>query len=193
MTIPSMSPTPTSTVTGPPQWQGHLPLRLLARLESEPLVGAAFRAHCDALRKAMAPRTLEFVALGVSSELGCLYSWHGHCQIARRCGLSEADIAGIAAGAGAFTGFDAIVLTAVGEQLRAGHLTSETKRALGEHELSVTLAVGTYRMVAELMHGIGPEPAIPDIRGLETPGRARATHAALVCNGMAGAGERKAA
>jgi hypothetical protein len=167
------------TSTDPQEWRGKRPQRFLDELAPEPIIGAAFLGNCDAVRVAMEARTLELLALRVSAELECLYSWRGHCRIALDRILSYAEIAGVASGPTAFSGHDADVLWAVDAILDHGYLTSSARSALGDAALSITIATGTYRTVAGLMYDIQPEPDLSEIVGLETPGRARETYATL--------------
>lgn len=166
---------PNRTLTDDPsEWDGERPWRLFEELAEEPGIAAAFYGQCDALRAAMDFRTLELVALRASAVLACPYSWHGHCRIALRGEMPYADIAAVAVGPRAFTGFDAAVLTAVDELLAAGRLSTKTRAALGMAARSVTVATANYQLVTWVMDGIAPEP-LPHVAGLETPADAQAT------------------
>lgn len=160
-------------------WKGERPRVFFETIASEPVIGAALCGLCDALLAAMEPRLREFVALRVSAELDCAYAWHGHARISCDAILSTAEIAAIAAGPAAFGGDDAAVLRAVDELLHLGALREETRTALGDAALAVKIATGTYRTIAWIVAGTEPEPGIAAIPGLESPDRARGTHAAL--------------
>lgn len=168
-----------TTDDDPVEWAGARPCLLVERLPPELVIGAAFDGHCEALRGAMTPRTLEQVALRVSAVLACPYAWSGHVRIALRDVLSYEEIAGVAYGPEAFAGLDAAVLTAVDELLFEGQLTSATTALLGEHERSVTLATGAYQVVTWVMRDVDPEPEVLQVAGLESPERARATYVRL--------------
>lgn len=165
--------------TDPPEWHGKRPEGFFARLAGVPILSAGVCGLCDAVRTALPPRLLELVALFVSAELECEYAFHGHTRIALDGGLlSYAEIAAAAVGPTAFHGPDAVLLGAVGELLSDDRLTRATRFALGD-DTGVIVATGAYRLVASLMGATEPEPGVPPVPGLETPARARDTHAAL--------------
>lgn len=159
-------------------WHGKRPHVFFETIASEPVIGDGLCGLCDALLATMAPRRRELVALRVSAELECTYAWHGHVRISLDAVLSRAEIAGVAAGPAAFCGNDAVLLQAVDELLREDRMRRGTRAALGEDALAVKIAAGTYRTIAWVMAGIGPEPGLDEVRGLETPARARETYAA---------------
>jgi hypothetical protein len=161
------------------EWKGERPRVFFDTIASQPVIGDGLCALCDALLEGMPTRLRELVALRVSAELDSAYAWHGHVRISCGAVLSRAEIAAVAAGPAAFGGRDAVVLQAVDELLHRGVLRRATRSALGDDELAVKIATGTYRTIASVMAGIDPEPGIPSVAGLESPDRARWTHAAL--------------
>ncbi len=163
------------------EWKGERPRAFFDTIASQPVIGDGLCALCDALLEGMPARLRELVALRVSAELDSAYAWHGHVRISCGAVLSRAEIAAVAAGPAAFGGHDAAVLHAVDELLHRGGLRRATRSALGADELAVKIATGTYRTVTSIMAGIEPEPGIPAVAGLESPDRARWTHAAITC------------
>lgn len=159
-----------------PLWKGRPPRALLHRLKTERVIAAGIRTLGDALRAAIPDRTLELVALRVSSLLVNSYIWNAHTYIALNCLLTFDEIAAVAAGEAAFTGRDATILRAVDELVRSARLSHDTRLALGSQVLSVIVAAGFYRFVATIMQDVPPEPGVPVIPGLEDPEQAAKTY-----------------
>jgi hypothetical protein len=159
-----------------PAWKARPPRKLLHRLRTERTIAAGIRTLGDALRVATPDRTLELVALRVSVLLVNSYIWNGHTYIALDDVLTFEEIAGVAAGASAFAGSDAVILRAVEELVRGARLSDETRLGLGSHLISVIVAAGFYRLVGTIMQDVSPEPAVPVIPGLEGPEQAARTY-----------------
>lgn len=153
-----------------PQWKGQVPEALFARLGAEPVVGDAFCALGDALLTTANGRMLEFVALRCSALRDCRYVWRGHCRIALRRSddpLSADEIARIAVGPAAFTGPDVFVLQAIDELLANRRLSAQTRSAIGDRALILTIASLFYDAIATIMQDAEPDAA--PTNGLETP------------------------
>lgn len=158
-----------------PGWQGHSPELLFAALKPQPVIKDTVLALCKALAASMRPRLLELVALRTAAVLDSPYVWSGHVFIAAGGVLRRSEIAAAAVGAVAFADRSATVLRAVDELLADHRLATVTRALLGADALGVTVATGAYGLLAGVMAGVGPEPGIPRIAGLESPAAARDT------------------
>jgi alkylhydroperoxidase family enzyme len=149
---------------------GEVPEALFRRLDREPGVGNALLELGAALRERIDARTFELVALRCAAVRESLYEWRGHCRIALArtdARLAEADIARVAIGPGAFEGRDTAVLTAVDELLAGRRVGADTRLAIGDLELVLTIAVHFYDTIATITAGTPPDAvAVP---GLATP------------------------
>jgi alkylhydroperoxidase family enzyme len=98
-------------------------------------------------------RLRELAVLRLAHVRRSVFFWGEHVRVATAGGLSEEDIAGIAAGNDGFDGVDRLVLEATDELLangRAGATTWERLvEVLGTHQaMELIFVVGTYAMLA---------------------------------------------
>jgi hypothetical protein len=148
-------------------------------LAAHPVVGDALCGLGDALLEDLADRPRELVALRVSAVLDSVYVWTGHTHLALDSVLSRSEIAAVACGPAALAGRDTAVLRAVDELLADDRLARLTYFTLGSEAFGVIVATGFYRTLAAVARDLDPRPDIRPIAGLETPARARETHAGL--------------
>jgi alkylhydroperoxidase family enzyme len=98
-------------------------------------------------------RLRELAVLRLAHERRSVFFWGEHVRVATAGGLSEEDIAGLAAGNDGFDGVDRLVLEATDELLADGHAKPETWQrlveVLGTHQaMELIFVVGTYAMLA---------------------------------------------
>ena len=98
-------------------------------------------------------RLRELAVLRLAHARRSVFFWGEHVRVAKAGGLSEEDIAGIAAGNNGFDGVDRLVLETTDELLAAGRAQPETWRrlveVLGTHQaMELIFVVGTYAMLA---------------------------------------------
>ena len=98
-------------------------------------------------------RLRELAVLRLAHARRSVFFWGEHVRVATAGGLSEADIARLAAGNDGFDGNDRLVLEATDELLANGLATPETWQhlvdELGTHQaMELIFVVGTYAMLA---------------------------------------------
>ena len=98
-------------------------------------------------------RLRELAVLRLAHVRRSVFFWGEHVRVATAGGLSEEDIAGLAAGNDGFDGVDRLVLEATDELLADGHAKPVTWRrlveVLGTHQaMELIFVVGTYAMLA---------------------------------------------
>lgn len=108
-------------------------------------------------------RLRELAILRVASAKRSAFFWGEHGKIASEGGISEADIAGVAAGNAGFDGHDLLVLESTDELLGNDKLSPQAWQALaaalGEHQaMEVIFVVGTYAMLASAFDTWGLQP-----------------------------------
>ncbi|MGH9084554.1 MAG: carboxymuconolactone decarboxylase family protein [Acidimicrobiales bacterium] len=120
----------------------------------------------------LAERDRELLILRAGYLCGAHYEWGQHVLIGRAAGLTDAEIARIAAGpdADGWSPEDASLLRAVDElhaDSRIGDATWEQLAArLDEQQLiEVCMVVGQYHLVAFTLNSLGvePEPGLPEM------------------------------
>jgi len=98
-------------------------------------------------------RLRELAILRVAHVRRSVFFWGEHVRVAMAGGLSETDIARLAAGSEDFEGADRLVLEATDELLAGGRAAPQTWRhlveELGTHQaMELIFVVGTYAMLA---------------------------------------------
>ena len=98
-------------------------------------------------------RLRELAVLRLAHARRSVFFWGEHVRVATAGGLSEEDIAGLAAGNDGFDGVDRLVLETTDELLADGHAKPATWQrlveVLGTHQaMELIFVVGTYAMLA---------------------------------------------
>ncbi len=115
------------------------------------------------------PREREIAILRMGWNCGAVYEWGQHVAIGRECGLTDDDIARIAAGADAegFTDHEAAIVRAADELWSDACITDATWAALAttysEAQLmDLVFACGQYALVSMALNsfGVQPEPGL---------------------------------
>ncbi|HUH68920.1 MAG TPA: carboxymuconolactone decarboxylase family protein [Mycobacterium sp.] len=136
---------------------------LLATLVHHPKLTRAFLRFSGYLlfSSTLPPRVREQVILRVAHRRGCTYEWTHHVALAKKAGLSDADIAAIRSG-DATDEFDRAVLGAVDELDEKTNLSDATWAVLGERlderqRMDLIFTVGGYTTVAMALNTLGVE------------------------------------
>jgi AhpD family alkylhydroperoxidase len=112
------------------------------------------------------PRIRELAILRVAHRRECTYEWTQHVALAKKAGISDAEIAAVCrAGegtAGDFEEFERAVLTGVDELEEMSGLSDETWATLGERlddrqRMDYVFTVGCYATVAMAFNTFGVE------------------------------------
>lgn len=118
-------------------------------------------------------RETELVILRVAHLAGCAYEWEHHQHLGRRAGVTEADVAALAAAAPGAVGAvdrwtprERAVLAAVDELHSSRDLTDEAWSALRDHldereAIELLLLAGHYEMLATTINTLRIEPDRP--------------------------------
>ena len=122
-----------------------------------------FGAHVLA-KSTLPERDRELLILRAGWLCRSVYEWGQHVVIARRCGITDEEIARVAAGpdASGWAEFDAALLRAADELHDDACLSDATWDALGERyddlqRLDVIFAVGQYQLVSMALNSLGVE------------------------------------
>ncbi|MGO4443258.1 carboxymuconolactone decarboxylase family protein [Mycobacterium sp. 2YAF39] len=128
---------------------------ILGVLARHPVMAREFMTYNAFLlqRGELSLRLRELAILRVAHARRSVFFWGEHVKVASAGGLSEADIARLAAGNSEFDGNDLLVLAATDELLADGRATPQTWQrlvdALGTHQaMELIFVVGTYAMLA---------------------------------------------
>lgn len=121
-------------------------------------------------RSTLAPRERELAILRIGWLCRAGYEWGQHAVIARRSGVSDAEIERVADGpeAPGWSDADRALLRAV-DELRADAFVSDpTWEALGKHfstqqVLDLVFAVGQYQLVSMALNTLGVQPDSPEL------------------------------
>ena len=108
----------------------------------------------------LTPRQRELLVLRVGAVRDSEYEWAQHAVLAGDVGLSEDDIARIAAGPAGWTGLDAALLRAVDELLADALITDLTWKELAaelddQQLMDVVFTVGAYDLLAMAFRSFG--------------------------------------
>ena len=119
-------------------------------------------------------RLRELAVLRLAHVRRSVFFWGEHVRVATAGGLSEEDIAGIAAGNDGFDGVDRLVLETTDELLADGHAKPATWQrlleVLGTHQaMELVFVVGTYAMLAMACDTWGPSCRRPGSAQLPDP------------------------
>ena len=124
-------------------------------------------------KSSLAPRLRELLILRVAWLARSAYEWGQHVEIARREGLSEAEIARVAAGpdAAGWTAADAVLLRAADELYEDACLGEASWAALrerfGDAEImDLVFTVGGYTLLAMALNSFGVA-LDPGLKGFE--------------------------
>lgn len=141
-------------------------LNVLGTLAHHPAAARAFLAFNGHVLFAstLTPRERELLVLRVAALRRAQYEWAQHVVLAREAGLSDDEIARVAAGAGApgWSRRERAMLTAVDELVRDADVSAETWAMLAE-ELEVqqlmdlVFTVGAYDTLAMLLKTVRVE------------------------------------
>ncbi|HEY8123071.1 MAG TPA: carboxymuconolactone decarboxylase family protein [Myxococcota bacterium] len=117
-------------------------------------------------------RERELAILRVGYRCKSEYEWGQHVLIARRCGISDVEIAGIAAGPDApgWSAADAAVLRAADElhedQMIGDATWAELSKSWSRQQLmDLVFAIGQYHLVAMALNtlGVQRDPGVPGL------------------------------
>ncbi|HZP40821.1 MAG TPA: carboxymuconolactone decarboxylase family protein [Candidatus Binatia bacterium] len=118
------------------------------------------------------PRDRELLILRTAFNCGADYEWGQHAKIALLCGVTEAEVARVPAGAGAsgWDPFDAALLRAADELHGEACISDATWKALAarydaKQLVEVPMLVGQYHMVAFALNSLGVQRE-PGVDGL---------------------------
>jgi 4-carboxymuconolactone decarboxylase len=120
------------------------------------------------------PRLRELMVLRVAVRTRSTYEWVQHVRLAQGCGVTEAEIDAIAAGADAtWTPLEADLLAATDELIDHFRIDDRTWARLAEHLderqlVEVVFVVGTYTCLAMAFNSFGLE-LDPELRTLAAP------------------------
>lgn len=144
---------------------GSAPLNVFATLAHHPrllkrfnALGGLFMAHGSLDR-----RDRELVILRVAKRVGSEYEWAQHHAIGLRCGLTEEEIARVAAlERSGWSDDDGLLLTVADELCGSDDLSDETWEALQarystEQTLELIVMVGFYRMLGAVLRSVRVE------------------------------------
>ena len=188
--IPRIAPVPVDEQTEAeralldPNGTGRPVINLYATLVRFPPLYQPRAVQSEYIRtgSTLSGRVREMLILRVGWLCGAEYEWAQHAPIARREGLTDDEVRGIAIGpdASGWSRLDAALLRATDELYRDDTISDTTWATLaesyGEHELiDIVTTVAGYRMVSMLLNSIGVQrepgaesfPAIDDIEDVE--------------------------
>jgi 4-carboxymuconolactone decarboxylase len=108
------------------------------------------------------PRDREVLVLRTLAQGKDVYEAHHHVQIARKAGLSDAEIAEVRAGDAGLDDWDTALVRAADELVAAQQLSDASWAALGERYeaaqcMEVVFLVGCYNVMAMLTNSFGIE------------------------------------
>jgi 4-carboxymuconolactone decarboxylase len=127
----------------------------------------------------LAPRERELLILRTAWRTRSAYEWGQHVEIAKRAGMSEAEIERVAEGADAagWTAEEAALLRAVDELCDEACLSDESWQALCRRltetqMMDLVFTVGAYAMLAMALNsfGVPPDAGLKDLPHPRTPG-----------------------
>lgn len=145
------------------------PLDTLARHPDLARSFLAFNRHL-LFKSTLPPRTRELLVLRTAVRCGCAFEREQHEIIARREGVSDADIARVADGPDApgWSREDAVLMRATDELLSTWTVTdatwAELAAGLDDRQLmDVVFTVGAYALLAMALNafGVRPDPGEP--------------------------------
>ena len=148
----------------------------LTTLMHHPGLAGPFLAYNRVLlfTPALAPRLRELMVLRVAWRTRSTYEWVQHVRLAQGCGVTEAEIDAIAAGADAtWSPLEADLLAATDELIDRFRIDDRTWARLAEHLderqlVEVVFVVGTYTCLAMAFNSFGLE-LDPELRTLAAP------------------------
>jgi NAD(P)-dependent dehydrogenase (short-subunit alcohol dehydrogenase family)/alkylhydroperoxidase family enzyme len=158
--------------------QGTRPLNLFATLGRHPRLFRPWLRFAAALtvRGVLPAPERELVILRVAHNCSSAYEWAHHERLARRAGLSAAEVERVRAGArGDGWGERQALLIEAADELHAQRAIGEAlwarlSRSFGETELiELCMLVGHYEMIAMTIASLGIQPDLPAAAPAERP------------------------
>ncbi|MHA7651872.1 carboxymuconolactone decarboxylase family protein [Mycobacterium sp. ML4] len=135
---------------------------VLATLVNHPVLTKAFlRFNVHLLfSSTLPPRVRELAILRVAHRRECAYEWTHHVDLAKREGITDAEIDAVRRGDGAFDEFERAALTGVDELDEKSQLSDETWTRLGtrfddRQRMDYVFTVGSYIMLAMALNTFG--------------------------------------
>lgn len=135
---------------------------VLSTLVNHPVLTKAFlKFNVHLLFSSTLPsRIRELAILRVAHRRKCAYEWTHHVDLARREGITDAEIDAVRRGDGPFDEFDRAVLTGVDELDEQSQLSDETWATLGtrlddRQRMDYVFTVGSYTMLAMALNTFG--------------------------------------
>lgn len=106
------------------------------------------------------PRIRELAILRVAHRRKCAYEWEHHVDLAKREGITDAEIDGVRRGEGPFDEFEQAVLSGVDELDEQSQLSDQTWATLGRRlndrqRMDYVFTVGSYAMLAMALNTFG--------------------------------------
>jgi 4-carboxymuconolactone decarboxylase len=136
----------------------------LATLVRHPKLARAFLRFNGYLlySSSLPPRLRELAILRVAHRHDCAYEWIHHVEMARKAGLTDAEIAAVQRGE-TVDDFDKAVVAAVDELEEKSQLSDGTWAALGERldehqRMDLIFTIGCYGLLAMAFNTFGVEP-----------------------------------
>lgn len=135
-------------------------LATLLRHESLTQAYLHFNAHL-LLRSTLTPRVREVAILRAALHRESEYLWDHHVPLARRVGLTDAEIAAVRAGGGAdLEDVDLLVVAAADELDTRNTLSASTWAALSDYfderqRMDLVFTVGSYHLLALAVNDFG--------------------------------------
>ena len=127
---------------------------MLSTLVRHPALAKSFLGFSAHLlfRSTLPARIREVAILRIAHRRGCTYEWVHHTEMAKAEGLTDSDVAAVAAGK---TGYDLdqLIIDAVDQLDQRSNLTDATWEALSKHlteqqRMDLVFTVGSYAMLA---------------------------------------------
>jgi 4-carboxymuconolactone decarboxylase len=105
-------------------------------------------------------RDREILILRIGHRCRSAYEWGQHVQIARRAGMSDADIAAIRDGGEGFAAHEALLLRAADELHADAFISDATWEGLSRHYhtqqlMDIVFTVGQYTLVSMALNSFG--------------------------------------
>jgi 4-carboxymuconolactone decarboxylase len=156
-----------------------VPSNVLGLFANHPALAKAFltwNGYLLSRATTIAPRIRELAILRIAWRRRCRYEWAQHVPIARKAGVTDAEIARVRAGASGEAGGDVVglVIAAVDELDARAELTDETYQALtgmfdARQVMDLVFTAGTYGVLAMAFNtfGLELEPGLSD-EGFDT-------------------------
>lgn len=140
----------------------HDASNVLSTLVNHPVLTKAFLKFNVHLlfSSTLPPRIRELAILRVAHRRECAYEWTHHVDLAKREGVTDAEIDAVRRGGGAFDEFEQAVIAGVDELDEKSQLSDETWATLGtrfddRQRMDYVFTVGSYIMLAMVLNTFG--------------------------------------